>query len=96
MSTDADGHLFFNPRGLRAWHLAEKHRLALEGQAEEHHRDCRPGLSKRQGHRTFELHACFMHDCGGITLTKEDRPSISQLLDDLLRGATAPADITPG
>ena len=26
-------------RGLRAWQLAEKHRLALERQAEEHHRD---------------------------------------------------------
>mgnify|MGYP003329298963 CR=1 FL=1 len=43
---DADGNLFFNPRGLRAWHLAEEHRLALERQAEEHHRDRRPGLSK--------------------------------------------------
>ena len=36
------GHLFFNPRGLRAWQLAEEHRLALERQAEEHHRDCKP------------------------------------------------------
>ena len=32
------GHLFFNPRGLRAWQLAEEHGLALERQAEEHHR----------------------------------------------------------
>ena len=29
---------FFNPRGLRAWQLAEEHGLALERQAEEHHR----------------------------------------------------------
>ena len=35
---DADGHLFFNTRGLRAWQLAEEHGLALERQAEEHHR----------------------------------------------------------
>ena len=29
---------FFDPRGLRAWQLPEEHGLALEGQAEEHHR----------------------------------------------------------
>ena len=38
-----EGHVsdltfFFNPRGLRAWQQAEKHRLALQRQAEEHHR----------------------------------------------------------
>ena len=32
------GHLFFNPRGFRPWQLAEEHGLALERQAEEHHR----------------------------------------------------------
>ena len=29
---------FFNPRGLRAWQLAEEHGLALQWQAGEHHR----------------------------------------------------------
>ena len=32
------GHLLFNPRGFRPWQLAEEHGLALERQAEEHHR----------------------------------------------------------
>ena len=41
---DADGHLFFNTRGLGAWQLAEEHRLALERQAEEH----RLALNERQ------------------------------------------------
>ena len=29
---------FFNPRGFRPWLLAEERELALERQAEEHHR----------------------------------------------------------
>ena len=32
------GHLLFNPRGFRPWQLAEEHGLAIERQAEEHHR----------------------------------------------------------
>ena len=32
------GHVFLNPRGFRPWQLAEEHGLALERQAEEHHR----------------------------------------------------------
>ena len=32
------GHVFLNPQGFRPWQLAEEHGLALERQAEEHHR----------------------------------------------------------
>ena len=35
-------------RGFRTWQLSEKHRLALERQAEEHHRDYGP-IAARQG-----------------------------------------------
>ena len=31
-------HKFFNTQGLKAWQLAEEHGLALERQAEKHHR----------------------------------------------------------
>ena len=35
---EAASDAFFNPRGLRLWLLAEERELALERQADEHHR----------------------------------------------------------
>ena len=45
---DAAFDAFFNPLGLRAWQLAEEHRLALERQAEEHHRDHGPIAARQE------------------------------------------------
>ena len=72
---------FFNPRGLRAWQLAEEHGLALQWQAGEHHH-LEEGEKRYTvvGSSTFRTLAILSPCFNAWDLEKYDRVALVKLL----------------